>query len=77
MTSLRQLRHLPRQLPAIASMGRAVLTGMRGGHHALARREVTARIAPIDRVLVRDYVEHVGGDPAAYRTMVPPHLAHW
>ncbi len=74
MTSLRYVRHLPRQLPVVASMGRAVLTGMRGAGHAAPVTRVTKRIGPIDPALVRDFVEHVGGDPAAYRTTVPPHL---
>ena len=72
--SLRHLRHLPRQLPVVASFGRAVIAGMRGGGHTLAGAHATKTIAPIDPRLVRDYVRHVGGDPAAYRTTVPPHL---
>jgi hypothetical protein len=76
--SLRYLRHVPRQLPVVTSFGRAVIAGMRGGGHAPATPRVTKMIAPVDPVLVRDYVQHVGGDPAAYRTTVPPHLfPHW
>ena len=74
MTSLRHLRHLPRQLPVVAAFGRAVLTARRGGGHALPTSQLTRTIAPIDPALVRDYVEHVGGDPAAYRATVPPHM---
>ncbi|HEY5925196.1 MAG TPA: MaoC/PaaZ C-terminal domain-containing protein [Kofleriaceae bacterium] len=73
-TSLRHLRHLPRQLPVVASFGRAVITGMRGGGHTLAGAHAEKTIAPIDPRLIRDYVAHVGGDPAAYKTTVPPHL---
>jgi acyl dehydratase len=40
--------------------------------------ELTARVAPPAPALLRDYVLHVGGDPAAYRGVVPPHLfLHW
>ena len=74
MASLRHVRHLPRQLPVIASFGRAVVAGARGGGHALADREVTRTIPPPAASLVRDYIEHVGGDPTAYRGTVPPHL---
>jgi acyl dehydratase len=31
-------------------------------------------VPPRPPALVRDYVRHVGGDPAAYRGLVPPHL---
>jgi acyl dehydratase len=31
-------------------------------------------VAPLPADLVRDYVRHVGGDPAAYRGVLPPHL---
>jgi hypothetical protein len=74
VTSLRHFRHLPRQLPVVAAFGRAVLTAKRGGRHTLPTAQLTRTVAPIDRALVRDYVEHVGGDPAAYRTSVPPHM---
>jgi hypothetical protein len=72
------IRHLRHQLPALASLGGAALAGVRRGSHALAHPEVTRTIARIDPTLVRDYVGHVGGDPAAYRTTIPPHLfPHW
>lgn len=71
------LRHLPRQLPVAAALGRAVL-GPRRGAPGAPGREIAQAIAPISRALIRDYVAHVGGDPAAYRTTVPPHLfPHW
>jgi acyl dehydratase len=36
--------------------------------------EVTAIVKPLPADLIRDYVRHVGGDPSAYRGVVPPHL---
>jgi acyl dehydratase len=41
---------------------------------ALPGPELTARVAAPPRALVRDYLLHVGGDPAAYRGVLPPHL---
>jgi acyl dehydratase len=60
------VRHLPRQLPVLAQVGAAMLVRGQG--------EVTRTIAPIDPVLIRDYVTHVGGDPRAYQGTVPAHL---
>jgi acyl dehydratase len=57
------VRHLPRQLPVLAQVGAAMLVRGQG--------EVTRTIAPIDPVLIRDYVTHVGGDPRAYQGTVP------
>jgi len=36
--------------------------------------ELTARVPGPPAALLRDYLLHVGGDPAAYRGVVPPHL---
>lgn len=112
--SLRQLRHLPAQLPVVAALGTAVLAQRRArgtaaplasthapasasvatsaasrasaslGNRASSPRddgraitpelELVRTIAPPHPSLIRDYVEHVGGDPAAYRTSIPPHL---
>lgn len=74
ITTLRHVRHLPRQLPVIASFGRALVIGLGGRQHSQQKTEVMQTIAPLDPSLIRDYVEHVGGDPAAYRTTVPAHL---
>jgi len=86
MTALRHVRHLPRQLPVLASLGSALLARGRAPRGSDAdsaraessRAEVVRTIAPLAPTLVRDYVAHVGGDPAAYRSALPPHLfAHW
>lgn len=76
--ALRHLRHLPRQVPVVASFGRVVLAASRPGRHTVAHAEVTRTIAPLDPGLIRDYVVHVGGEPSAYRTTIPPHFfPHW
>jgi acyl dehydratase len=73
-------RHVMRQGRVIASLGgvamRALFSPARRGRPmpALPGPELTARVAPPARALVRDYVRHVGGDPGAYRDRVPPHL---
>jgi hypothetical protein len=36
--------------------------------------EFSAVLPPRPADLVRDYIRHVGGDPAAYRNTLPPHL---
>src|SRR5689334_8371355 len=97
--SLRQLRHLPAQLPVVAALGSAVLSQRRargtvspehgspphgaaniGGVTRSDARAITPElelvrtITPPHPSLIRDYVEHVGGEPAAYRTTIPPHL---
>ncbi|MCA9627410.1 MAG: MaoC family dehydratase, partial [Myxococcales bacterium] len=36
--------------------------------------EYRTEIEPLPAALIRDYVRHVGGDPAAYRGIVPAHL---
>ena len=74
--SLRHVRHLPAQLPVIAALGSTLLR--RRGDKATLGRELVETLAPPQPALVRDYIEHVGGDPAAYRSTIPPHLfPHW
>ena len=36
--------------------------------------ELIGTVDPLPAGLVRDYVRHVGGDPSAYKGLVPPHL---
>src|SRR2546425_8343727 len=69
--------HLPRQAALIAQLAAALAGNVRRGG-AIPGRELARHVAPLSRTLVRDYVAHVGGDPAAYRDTVPPHLfPHW
>jgi len=77
-------RHIIHQGPVLASIGRTALRALgqrlqkpqaeaqpRG---PLPGPEIRARIPPLPAALVRDYLRHVGGDPAAYRGTIPPHL---
>ena len=36
--------------------------------------ELSEQVPPPAASLVRDYLLHVGGDPGAYRDVLPPHL---
>lgn len=74
-------KHVLQQGPVIASLAHTAIEALRQrmGHMpsqapATPTPEVTATIAPRPRELVRDYVRHVGGDPAAYKHVVPAHL---
>jgi acyl dehydratase len=79
-------KHLLRQGPVIATLAHAAWTAMRQqlpapfGHGAptgmppLPSPEVTAILPPRPADLVRDYIRHTGGDPSAYKRIVPPHM---
>lgn len=75
------LRHALRQGPVVASLGgtafaaaRQQLTHARGAVPSLPGPAITATLPPRHPELVRDYLLHVGGDPGAYRGVLPPHL---
>ncbi|MBN1341803.1 MAG: hypothetical protein JXQ73_03945 [Phycisphaerae bacterium] len=75
------LRHVLRQ-------GAMIATVMKTGAGSLGRRfrkarpepvecpgpAITATLPPRHRRLVRDYIAHVGGDPAWYGDSLPPHM---
>jgi hypothetical protein len=70
----------------VAALGgtaaRALLRGMHlapeHGSSPLPGPELTALVAPPAPALVRDYLAHLGADPAAYDGTLPPHLfPHW
>lgn len=72
----------------LLSQGPVVTSILRAGYKALTRPrsdvtpppptapgpELTEIVQPRPAGLVRDYVHHVGGDPSAYRGLVPFHL---
>jgi acyl dehydratase len=72
------LRHLFRQGPVVRSLLAAGVRAARatpGGPAPQAPGPVSeATVPPRSPELVRDYVRHVGGDPAAYRKTLPAHL---
>lgn len=77
MTMAVPYHHLRHQLPVIASLAGTALAALRprrGPGPSLPSAELVQTIAPRAPALVRDYLRHVGGDPAAYRGVLPPHL---
>ena len=76
-------RHILHQGPVLAALGRTAFFAMRqrlrgapraSGAPLTPGREVYRSRPPLPRKLIDDYVEHVGGNPGAYRDEVPPHL---
>jgi hypothetical protein len=74
-------RYVLQQGAAIRGMGSAAFGALkqRFGMSApapssLPGPEITQTFAPRDPDLVRDYIRHVGGDPASYRGRVPAHF---
>jgi acyl dehydratase len=80
-------QHLRRQGRVLAALGGTVLeaalrrSGMPARGPAAAGApgpELVQRVEAPAPALVRDYLRFVGGDPGAYRGIVPPHLfPHW
>ncbi len=82
--------HTFRQGPMLIALGKTALTalrqraagknGQRGDQAPIETPtpEVHRTFQPIAPRLLDDYIAHVGGDPRAYRDLVPPHFfPHW
>lgn len=73
-------RHILRQGRVLGALGRTAFAALaqRRGAGAVPPRvpgpEVRATVPPLPPDLIDDYVRHVGGDPRAWRGLVPPHL---
>jgi acyl dehydratase len=71
-------RHILSHGPALLALGRTVLGALRPprapGTPVVPGPEVHARVPAPRADLVRDYVRHVGGEPSAWRGVLPPHL---
>lgn len=72
-------KHVLVQGPVLGTLARTALQALRRreGGQALPPTpgpELRRRIPPLPADLVRDYIRHVGGDPAAYAGRVPHHL---
>jgi acyl dehydratase len=79
-------KHVLQQGPVLATLGRAAITAFRqsldarlgraapSGMPPIPSAEIHETILPRPNDLVRDYVRNVGGDPSAYKGIVPPHL---
>jgi acyl dehydratase len=74
-------RHVFSQGPVLATLGRtaarALLSNSTSGPAILPPTpgpEIVAVVPPRPGALMDDFVRHVGGEPSAYRTTVPPHM---
>lgn len=74
-------RHIRHQGPVLASLGQTALFALRqrlsGGAPSAPSTpgpEVRQTFPPRSPELVRDYLREVGGDPGAYRGVVPAHM---
>jgi acyl dehydratase len=76
-------KHLLQQGPVLAAMGQTALSALWQQINKPPQKqqavqtpgpEFSATIPPRSRDLVRDYIRFVGGDPSAYKKIVPPHL---
>ncbi len=75
-------RHILEQGATISALGRVALAAieqqLRGKSPAATPQipgpTIEATYAPRSPELVRDYIRHVGGDPAAYKGTLPAHL---
>lgn len=77
------LRYVLHQGAVVRGMGEAALAGLRQRFRAQAKPaggpelpgpELLQEFAARHPSLVHSYIRHVGGDPAAYRGRIPPHL---
>ncbi|MBI4511743.1 MAG: hypothetical protein HY698_19070 [Deltaproteobacteria bacterium] len=76
------VKHVLSQGPVIRALGEVALSSILQGHRngapskplATPGPEIRAVLPPRPADLIRDYLRHVGGDPSAYRGVVPPHL---
>lgn len=74
-------RYILHQGPVLGAIARAVFVAVKSASgrpnqapSQIPGPTVSAQIAPRPADLVRDYIRHVGGDPAWYRGQVPAHL---
>lgn len=71
-------RHIFSQAPVIAQLVRTALAARHNvagaGAPATPGPWIEAELPPRPDALVRDYIRHVGGDPSAYRGVVPAHF---
>jgi acyl dehydratase len=73
-------KHVLAQGPVLRTLAGVAVSALRRRRHPPTEPphtpsdEITAIVKPLPADLIRDYVRHVGGDPAAYRGSVPAHL---
>jgi acyl dehydratase len=74
-------KHVLAQGPVLRTLAGVAVSALRQRRHPgsgelphTPTEEVRTIVRPLPADLIRDYVRHVGGDPSAYRGVVPPHL---
>ncbi|UQA59466.1 MaoC/PaaZ C-terminal domain-containing protein [Polyangium aurulentum] len=71
-------KHVLSQLPALCTLGGAALSAILPRRSGTAPKTpgpwIDAELSPRPAGLVRDYIRHVGGDPAWYRGRMPAHF---
>jgi len=73
-------KHVLQQGPVIKTLASVAWTAFRqgkdgqGGSFAAPSEELIGLVEPLPAGLVRDYIRHVGGDPSAYKGLLPAHL---
>jgi acyl dehydratase len=71
-------KHVLAQGPVLRTLAGVAVSALRknggGSVPSTPTPEVTTTVKPLPPDLIRDYVRHVGGDPSAYKGIVPPHL---
>lgn len=74
-------RHVLSQGSALKALGRVALMataqrirGIEGSLPELPGPEIHGEVAPLPPALIKAYIRNVGGDPRAYRGVLPPHL---
>jgi acyl dehydratase len=75
-------RHIFEQGATIGALGRVALSALSqqisgqkpSGSPQVPGPEIRATYAPRSPELVRDYIRHVGGDPAGYKGVLPAHM---
>jgi hypothetical protein len=77
------LRQIFRQGPVLAALGDAAFSAVAARFRPAAEAPAVgataeATISPPPRDLVEEFIRRSGGDPASWRSVVPPHLfPHW
>ena len=72
-------KHVLQQGPVIKTLAGVAWAALRQGKHPSGSvqtpsEELIGTVDPLPAGLVRDYVRHVGGDPSAYKGLIPAHL---
>lgn len=73
-------KHVLQQGPVIKTLAGVAWAALRqgkdpsGGTFHTPSEELIGLVDPLPAALVRDYVRHVGGDPSAYKGLLPAHL---